>query len=107
MLSASFAIFNATRVLPAHSGLPSWAEGTRLWPQIVVLVVAGISLLGCIIVFLAYCRGGHRRAEKVSTYYTMFAIGWFICSMILWAVSAGVFQHARSTMDGKDMWGWR
>ncbi|KAL2757621.1 hypothetical protein ACRALDRAFT_2025375 [Sodiomyces alcalophilus JCM 7366] len=106
MLSASFSIFNATRALPAHSGLPSWAEGTRLWPQIIVLVVAGISLLGCIIVFLAYCRGGHRRAERVSTYYTMFAIGWFICSMILWAVSAGIFQHSRSTMDGKDMWGW-
>lgn len=106
MLSASFSIFNATRSLPAHSGLPSWAEGTKLWPQIVVLVMAGITLVGCIIVVGAYCRGGHKRAEKVSTYYTMFAIGWFITSMVLWAVSAGIFQHARSNSDGQDMWGW-
>lgn len=106
MLSASFSIFNATRSLPAQSGLPPWAEGTKLWPQILVLTMAGITLLGCIMVFLAYCRKGHKRAERIATYYTLFAIGWFIVSMILWVISAGIFQHSRSHGDGKDMWGW-
>ncbi|KAL9944501.1 hypothetical protein ACHAQF_006601 [Verticillium nonalfalfae] len=106
MLSASFSIFNATRSLPAQSGLPAWSEKSKIWPQILILVVAGISLLGCIIVFAAYCRGGHKRAEKVATYYTMFAIGWFIVSMIMWVISAGIFQHQRSSSAGRDMWGW-
>lgn len=76
MLSASFAIFNATKTLPNQSGMPSWAEGTNTWPQILVLCMACLTLVACIAVFLAYCRGGHRRAEKVATYYTMFALGW-------------------------------
>ncbi|KAK6226948.1 hypothetical protein QIS74_00503 [Colletotrichum tabaci] len=106
MLAASFQIFNATRRLPAQSGLPSWAEGTAIWPQVLVITMASISLLVCIGVFLAYCRGGHHRAEKVATYYTLFAIGWFILSMVLWAVAAGLFQSSRSNGGGKDMWGW-
>jgi heme/copper-type cytochrome/quinol oxidase subunit 2 len=106
MLSASFAIFNATKILPDKNTMPAWAENTNTWPQKLVLAMACVSLLACILVFLAYCRGGHRRAEKVSTYYTMFAIGWFILSMILWAVTAALFQHSRNNSDNKDMWGW-
>ncbi|KEZ44380.1 Uncharacterized protein SAPIO_CDS3363 [Scedosporium apiospermum] len=106
MLSASFSIFNATKTLPSQSGMPSWAKNTNTWPQKLVLAMACVSLIACIIVFLAYCRGGHRRAEKVSTYYTMFAIGWFIISMILWAVTAALYQHSRTSNNNKDMWGW-
>lgn len=106
MLSTSFAIFNATRALPNQSSMPPWAENTNTWPQKLVLAMACVSLVACICVFLAYCRGGHNRAEKVATYYTMFAIGWFILSMILWAVAAALFQHSRNSTNNKDMWGW-
>lgn len=106
MLSTSFAIFNATKALPSQSGMPSWAPKTDTWPQKLVLGMACVSLIACMVVFIAYCRGGHRRAEKVSTYYTMFAIGWFILSMILWAVAAAIFQHSRTNSNNKDMWGW-
>lgn len=27
-------------------------------------------------------------------------------SLILWAVSAAIFQHSKSSSDNKDMWGW-
>ncbi|KXH45461.1 hypothetical protein CNYM01_00850 [Colletotrichum nymphaeae SA-01] len=106
MLAASFQIFNATKRLPAQSGLPSWAEGTAIWPQVLVITMSSISLAVCIGVLLAYCRGGHQRAEKVATYYTLFAIGWFILSMVMWAIAAGLFQSSRSNGGGKDMWGW-
>lgn len=106
MLSASFSIFNATKALPSLGGLPAWASGTTLWPQIVVLACSCVSLLICVSVFVAYCRGGHRRAEKVGVYYTLFAVGWFIFSMIMWAVAAGVLQFSRNNSDNKDMWGW-
>jgi len=106
MLSASFTIFNATKALPNQSSMPAWAKDTNTWPQKLVLAMACVSLLACIIVFLAYCRGGHRRAEKVSTYYTMFALGWFILSMVLWAVTAALFQNSRNNSNNQDMWGW-
>lgn len=106
MLSTALTIFNSTRSLPDHSRMPSWAEDTKTWPQILVLSMACVSLLACIIVFVAYCRGGHNRAEKVATYYTMFAIGWFILSLVLWAISAALFQHSKNSSDNKDMWGW-
>lgn len=105
-MSSSFAIFNATRALPAQSKLPPWAPGTDTWPQKLVLSMACVSLFACVLVFVAYCRGGHKRAEKVNTYYTMFAIGWFIVSMLMWVVTAAVFQHAKNTSNNKDLWGW-
>lgn len=78
MLSATFAIFNATKSLPSQSNMPSWAPGTgsKAWPQKLALAMACFSLLVCVFVFVAYCRGGHRRAEKINTYYQMFAVGW-------------------------------
>ncbi|EGS18826.1 uncharacterized protein CTHT_0054360 [Thermochaetoides thermophila DSM 1495] len=106
MLAASFSIFNATKALPSLSNLPTWAENTKVWPQIVVLVCACISLCICITIFIMYCRGGHRRAEKVGVYYTLFAVGWFIFSMVMWAVAAGVLQFSRNNSNNKDLWGW-
>jgi hypothetical protein len=106
MLAASFAIFNATKALPALSGLPTWATNTDTWPQKVVMACSCVSLLICIVVFVMYCRGGHRRAEKVGVYYTLFAVSWFIFSMAMWAAAAGILQVSRNNGDNKDMWGW-
>lgn len=106
MISSSLAIFNATRKLPAMSGMPAWAQNTNSWPQKVVLACACVSLLVCITVFIGYCRGGHRRAEKVGVYYTLFAVGWFIFSMIMWAAAAGILQFTRNNSNNQDIWGW-
>lgn len=106
MISSSFAIFNSTKQLPNQSKMPSWAQNTKSWPQKLVLGMSCVSLTACVIVFVAYCRGGHRRAEKVGTYYTMFAIGWFIVSMLLWVITAALFQNSKNTGNNKDMWGW-
>ncbi|KAG6038205.1 hypothetical protein E4U41_004457 [Claviceps citrina] len=108
MLSASFAIFNTTHSLAAASKFTPWAPNTQqtAWPQKLTLSMACVSLFACILVFCAYCRGGHKRATKVNTYYTMFAIGWFILSMLLWIITAVIFQHSRNNGNNKDMWGW-
>lgn len=106
MLSSSFAIFRTTASLAPQNGLPPWASGTQVWPQIVVLCSACVSLCACILIFVGYCRGGHRRAEKVGVYYTLFACGWFIFSMVMWAASAGILQFTRNNSDNQDMWGW-
>ncbi|EGX96750.1 hypothetical protein CCM_01408 [Cordyceps militaris CM01] len=106
MISSSFAIFNSTKHLPSQSKMPSWAQNTKSWPQKLVLGMSCVSLGACVFVFIAYCRGGHRRAEKVGTYYTMFAIGWFIISLVLWVVTAALFQNSKNNSGNKDMWGW-
>jgi hypothetical protein len=106
MLSTVLTIFHATKALPARNGSPPWAPKTPIWPQIVVLTIACVSLLFAIIVMAAYCRGGHKRAEKVAVYYTMFALGWFVLSIIMWLVGAAVLQGTKSTGGGSDLWGW-
>ncbi|KAI9808238.1 MAG: hypothetical protein M1825_004695 [Sarcosagium campestre] len=106
MLAATFTIFNATKSLPPRNGLPAWASGQKPWPQIVLLSIAGVSLFLSIIVFYAYWKGGHRRAEKVTVYYTVFAVCFFAASIIMWAVGAGVLNGSKQNGNGQDVWGW-
>lgn len=58
------------------------------------------------IIFYAYWKGGHHRAQKVAVYYTVFAIGFFIFSIIMWGVGAGILQGAKAGGNGQDLWGW-
>jgi uncharacterized membrane protein len=106
MLSTALTIFHATKSLPKRNGLPPWAENTKTWPQVLLLVIACISLVMSVVVMIAYCRGGHHRAEKVAAYYTIFAVGFFIFSIIMWAVGAAVFNQSKAQNHNKDMWGW-
>ena len=106
MLSTVLTIFHATKSIPARNNTSAWAPKQKLWPQIVVLSIACISLLFSIVVIFAYCRGGHRRAEKVAVYYTIFAVGWFLFSIILWIVGAGILHVSKSNGNGQDLWGW-
>lgn len=106
MIATVFSIFRATSALAPRNGLPPWAENQKIWPQIVLLVIAIISLVACIIVFYAYFRGGHRRAEKAAVYYTAFAVAFFVFSIIMWGIGAGILQGSKNNSDNKDMWGW-
>lgn len=106
MVSTTFMIFNATKHLPARNGKPAWSPKSHPWPQIVVLSIAAVSLFFSVVVMAAYCRGGHRRAEKVAVYYTMFAMGYFVFSIVMWLIGAAVLQGSKSNGGGQDIWGW-
>jgi hypothetical protein len=106
LVGTTIHVFLATKNLPSRSNLPPWASGTQTWPQYVVLATACVSLAFCCMVFWAYFRGGHRRAEKTAVYYTIFAVGFFLFSIVMWAVAAGILQGTRNNGNGKDIWGW-
>ncbi|KAF1984558.1 hypothetical protein K402DRAFT_395576 [Aulographum hederae CBS 113979] len=106
MLAATFTIFNATKSLAPRNQLPAWSPNTPMWPQITLIVIASISLLFSIIIFYAYFRGGHRRAEKVAVYYTTFAVAFFVFSIIMWGVGAAILQTSRNNNNSQDIWGW-
>ncbi|KAL2064921.1 hypothetical protein VTL71DRAFT_4061 [Oculimacula yallundae] len=106
MIATTFHIFNATRHLAPRNNLPPWAKNTATWPQMVLLVVACISLALCLVVFWNYFRGGHARAEKVAVYYTLFAVAFFIFSVVMWGIAAGILQGSRTSGGNKDIWGW-
>ena len=106
LLATTFTIFNATRSLPPRNNLPAWANGTKTWPQITLLVMACVSLTFCLAVFWNYWRGGHRRAEKAAIYYTYFAVATFMFSLVMWGIAAGVLQGSRASGNGQDIWGW-
>jgi len=106
MLAATFTIINATKYLPPRNGSTAWSKSGPVWPQIVLLVIACVSLVASIAVFYAYFRGGHRRAEKVAVYYTTFAVAFFVFSIIMWVVGAVILQTSRNNSSGQDVWGW-
>lgn len=106
MLGSTFAIFNATKSLPPRNNLPPWAANQQTWPQILLLSISCVSLFSCLIVFWGYWRGGHKKAEKVAVWYSVYAVCFFIFSIIMWAVGAAVLQTSRNNGNNKDMWGW-
>jgi hypothetical protein len=106
MLSATFTIFNATKALPPRNSFPPWAVGQVIWPQVTLLSIAAFSLLMSLVIFYGYWKGGHRRAEKAAVYYTAFAVAFFVFSIVLWGIGAGLLQGSRQNSDGQDMWGW-
>lgn len=106
MLSATFSIFNATKELPPRSNLKPWATNQQKWPQITLLSIACVSLIACIGVFIAYGKGGHRRAEKAAVYYTWFTIAFFMFNIVMWAVGIALLNQSKKNGNGQDMWGW-
>lgn len=106
MLSTSLTIFNATKAIPPRSSAPPWAQGTKTWPQILLLCISCVSLVFTVCILAAYRKGGHKRAQKAAGYYTIFAIGFFLFSTIMWIIGAAVLHRAKAGGNGKDMWGW-
>ncbi len=106
LVSTTFVIFNATKSLPPRNGSPAWSANSKPWPQILLLVIACISLVFALGIFYAYWRGGHKRAEKAAVYYTVFAVFFFAFSIIMWAVGAAILNSSRNNGNGQDVWGW-
>lgn len=106
MLSTTFTIFNATKAIPIRNSFSPWAPNQKIWPQVLLIVIAAISLFMSLVIFYAYWKGGHRRAEKAAVYYTAFACMFFVFSIVMWGIGAGVLQGAKNNSNGKDMWGW-
>ncbi|KAL8694160.1 MAG: hypothetical protein Q9218_001157 [Villophora microphyllina] len=106
MLSATFTIFNASKNLPPRGKSPPWAPHQQTWPQITLLCIACVSLAMSVGILYAYWKGGHRRAEKAAVYYTVFAIGFFIFSIVMWAIGAAILNESKKSGNSKDMWGW-
>lgn len=106
MISATFTIFNASKNLPDRGSATPWAKNQQTWPQITLLCIAAVSLAMSIGILYAYWRGGHRRAEKAAVYYTVFAIGFFIFSIVIWSIGAAILSQSHNNGHDKDMWGW-
>ncbi|KAH9844415.1 hypothetical protein Tdes44962_MAKER01448 [Teratosphaeria destructans] len=106
MLSSTFAIFNATKHIPPRNDLPPWAVNQKTWPQVVLLCISCVSLFCSLVIFYAYWKGGFKRAEKAAVYYSAFAVAFFVFSIIMWGIGAGLLQGAKTTGNNKDMWGW-
>ncbi|KAI4161862.1 MAG: hypothetical protein LQ342_004553 [Letrouitia transgressa] len=106
MISATFTIFNSTKNLSSRNNATPWAQNQQKWPQITLLCIAAVSLAMSIGILYAYWRGGHRRAEKAAVYYTVFAIGFFIFSIVIWSIGAAILSQSHNNGHDKDMWGW-
>jgi len=106
MLSSTFTIFNATKALPPRNNLPPWAVGTKIWPQVTLLCIAGVSLVMSMFVICTFWKKGNRKGQKIATYYTAFSVVFYTFSIIMWGVGAGILHSSKAHGNGQDMWGW-
>ncbi|KAL4794157.1 hypothetical protein BDV19DRAFT_365299 [Aspergillus venezuelensis] len=106
ILAVTLTVFHATKNLPSRSGTTAWAVGTNPWPQYLLLATAALSLVSCLAVFWTWKKRGYKRAEKVAVYYSIFSVGFFGFTLILWVVVGAIYQHSKSNGGNQDMWGW-
>lgn len=106
LLATTLTIFHTTKHLPTRNSKPAWAPDTKPWPQYLLLSLACVSLFACLIVFWGYWKGGHKRAEKVAIYYSIFSVCFFGFSLIMWVVAAALYQNSKSNGGNQDLWGW-
>jgi len=106
LVSSALVIFYATKDLPKRNDLPPWAANSPTWPQVTLCAIAAVSLVLSSAVLFSYWLGGHRRAEKMSIYWTAFSIGTFIFAIVMWGIAAGILNGTKATGEGKDIWGW-
>ncbi|KAL3437979.1 hypothetical protein BDV09DRAFT_161466 [Aspergillus tetrazonus] len=106
IIATTLTIFHATKNLPPRSGTTPWAVGTNPWPQYLLLATASLSLLSCLVVFWTWKKRGYKRAEKVAVYYSIFSVGFFGFTLILWVVVSAIYQNSKSNGNNQDLWGW-
>ncbi|KAI5783542.1 hypothetical protein EDC01DRAFT_210344 [Geopyxis carbonaria] len=106
LVASTFAIFYSTRHMATRNNLPPWAVKTPQWPQIVILVIACISLILSLGIMYSYWKGGHNRAERAALHATIFAGAVFIFTIAIWSMGIGIMQGSRADNNGQDIWGW-
>jgi hypothetical protein len=106
LVASALVIFYKTKDLPERNGFLPWAAASPTWPQFALIAIAAVSVVLSMAVLFAYWRGGHRRAEKASIYWTVFSIGSFIFAIVMWGIAAGILNGTKATGEGKDVWGW-
>jgi hypothetical protein len=99
-------IFERTRDLPPRHGFTAWSRGTSLWPQMLLLVLACGSFILTLATLAAYCKRGHKSAEKVARYSSLFSLGIFIFSAVSWAIAGGTFHFLGNDGGDNFIWSW-
>jgi hypothetical protein len=104
--ATAFHIFLRTKDKPPIQGFAPWPEHTILWPPILVLTVATLSMITSTAIMAAYFFGGHKKAERIAITSTIVtALAW-VAGICIWATSGGAMQSAKSRSRGMDFWGW-
>ena len=101
----AFTIFVSTKDLEPIDGLNPWARPTKLWPQILTLVVACLSFLASAIVILSYLRG-HKNAERRAYLTTIATVLGMIVWLALWIAAGASLRRVKVTANRGDLWGW-
>ncbi|KAI9768396.1 MAG: hypothetical protein M1835_006878 [Candelina submexicana] len=96
---------NTYRVTPAGNRT-AWHKSTKLWPTIMCLVVASISLLLNATIVLAYYHSV-KTANKANTISTIFTAGVVGFHIVYWGLAAAFYKYGKDTHGvSNDLWGW-
>ncbi|KAI9799026.1 MAG: hypothetical protein M1825_004922 [Sarcosagium campestre] len=85
-----------------------WANGTKMWPTIMLFVISGISLILNLFILVAYYFS-FQAANRTAIVSSIFTFVVFVGHVVVWIVVTGLYKYAKDHKDnGKhlDLWGW-
>ena len=101
MMIYTFARFVATRT-DIKAGRRAWPKDSKVWPTIMLLVGAVITLVISIVTLLAYCWC-FNRVERSWT----FLISRLAVQVAVWFVITFLYRYEKSRNNvNDDLWGW-
>ncbi|KAI9822386.1 MAG: hypothetical protein M1827_000105 [Pycnora praestabilis] len=99
--SMSFAKYMTTK---DHivDGRNAWAKDTTIWPTLMLLAIAVVTLILNISILISYAHSikSANRADKVYSYFIYMV---YAAHIIAWVVCAGLYRFEKT---GHDLWGW-
>jgi hypothetical protein len=85
-----------------HSVISAWPKNTKLWPTIMLLAGAGMSLLVSAVTFLTYCPCWKRARQSWKITVLRYAI-----HILAWLVITTLYRYEKSLHGvNNDLWGW-
>lgn len=84
-------------------GSHPWSPDTMLWPTLMMLATAGVTLCMNTITLCFYLKSAEA-ADKSDTVMTYLGYAITLTHGIIWAINMGLFKMAFNT--GNDLWGW-
>ncbi|KAI9677856.1 MAG: hypothetical protein M1829_002353 [Trizodia sp. TS-e1964] len=89
-------------------GQTPWAKDTKLWPTLMLFIIAVVTFVLNAFILLAYCCSV-AAANRTSSWATVVTILLSVGHIVVWVVVAVVYRLSREdgvTGPARDLWGW-
>ena len=85
----------------------AWAAGTVSWYTFLYFGVSAVTFILNAVILASYCWGV-KKANKASTFASVWSGVILVTHVVIWAVAVAIYRYGKVPKDGRstDLWGW-